>query len=258
MDLPVNRFKARLKAGDSQIGVWGTIPDACVIEMLAGAGFDWLVIDTEHTPVEVSAVLPLLQAAAPYQTECIVRPVVNDTALIKRHLDQGAQTLLLPYIQSRTEAEAAVAAVHYGPQGLRGVAGTMRAARYGRVKDYVARANPEICLLLQIESALALERLDDIATVPGVDGVFIGPADLAASMGYPGQSAHPDVRKAIRRSIGRLGELGVPSGILATDPVFARDCIAAGTRFTAVGVDMSLLVGAVDALAAGFRQPSPG
>lgn len=258
MDLPQNRFKARLKAREPQTGFWGTIPDPAVVEMLAGAGFDWLVIDTEHTPVEVSAVLPLLQAAAPYPTSCVVRPVVNDTALIKRHLDQGAQTILLPYIQSRAEAEAAVAAVRYGPDGVRGVAGTMRAARYGRVKDYVARANAEICLLLQVETALALDRLDEIAAVPGVDGIFIGPADLAASLGHPGRPRHPEVRAAILRAIARLGELGVPAGILATDQGFARECLAAGTLFTAIGVDMGILVGAVDALAASFGLKSGG
>lgn len=252
MELPVNRFKARLRAGEPQTGLWVTIPDPSVVEALAGAGFDWIALDTEHTPVEVSAMLPLLQAAAPYPTECVVRPYVNDTALIKRHLDQGAQTILLPYIQSRAEAEAAVAAVRYAPAGVRGVAGGMRAARYGRVKNYVARADAEICLILQAETARALERLDEIATVPGVDAIFIGPADLAASMGYPGQASHPAVRAAILGAIERLKGLAVPSGILATDPAFARDCIAAGTLFTAVGVDMSLLVGAADALAASF------
>lgn len=258
MDLAPNRFKQRLKAGEAQIGFWATIPDPSVVEMLAGAGFDWLVLDTEHTAVEVSGVLPLLQAAAPYPTACIVRPAVNDTALIKRHLDQGAQTLLLPYIQSRDEAQAAVAAVRYGPDGVRGVAGTMRAARYGRISDYVARANAEICLLLQVETALAVDRLDEIATTPGVDGIFIGPADLAASMGLPGQTGHPRVRDTILSVVARLKTLGVPSGILATDAAFARDCIAAGTTFTAVGVDMSCLVRAIDGLAASFGCAAHG
>ena len=258
MDLPTNRFKKRLKAGEAQIGFWATIPDPSVVEMLAGAGFDWLLIDTEHTAVEVSGVLPLLQAAAACPTACIVRPVVNDTALIKRHLDQGAQTLLLPYIQSRGEAQAAVAAVRYGPQGVRGVAGTTRAAGFGRVPDYVARANGEICLLLQVETTLAVERLDEIATTPGVDGIFIGPADLAASMGLPGQTGHPRVRETILSVIARLTSLGVPSGILATDPAFARDCMAAGASFTAVGVDMACLVRSVDALAGSFGCAARG
>ncbi len=254
MDLPLNRFKARLLAGDSQIGFWVTIPDPSVVEAMAGAGFDWILLDTEHTAVEVSGILPLLQAAAPYPTDCVVRPVENNLALIKRHLDQGAQTLLLPYIQSKAEAEAAVAAVRYAPEGLRGMAGTMRAARYGRVKSHAARAGEEICLLLQVETALALERLEEIASVPGVDGIFIGPADLAASMGLAGQGGHPAVRAAILSAIARLKVLGVPSGILTLDADFAGECMAAGTRFTAVGLDMALLVGAVDQLAERFGR----
>lgn len=253
MDLPKNRFRARLKAGEQQIGLWSTIPEATAVEALAGAGYDWLVIDTEHTAVEAASVLPLLQAVAPYPTAPVVRPVVNDTALIKRHLDMGAQTLLLPMVNSRAEAEAAVAATRYAPEGVRGMAGTMRAARYGRVRDHATRADEEICLLLQVETIAALESLEPIATTPGVDGIFIGPADLAASLGYPGQSRHPHVREVVLGMIERLVALGVPAGILATDPDFARDCIAAGTTFTAVGVDMALLVGAADRLAEAFR-----
>lgn len=253
MDLPVNQFKRRLKAGVQQIGFWCTIPDPCVVEALAGAGFDWIVLDTEHTPVEVSAVLPLLQAAAPHPVSCVVRPVQNETALIKRHLDQGAQTILLPYIQSRAEAEAAVRAVRYPPAGLRGVAGTMRAAGYGRVRDYTRRADAEICLLVQVETVQALADIEAIATTPGVDGVFIGPADLAASLGHPGNSGHPEVQAAILAAIARLRDLGVPSGILTLDAGFAQACMAAGTRFTAVGLDMALLVGAADRLAQAFK-----
>jgi len=165
----------------------------------------------------------------------------------------GAQTLLLPMINSPAEAEAAVAATRYAPEGLRGMAGTMRAARSGRVRDYARRASDEICLLLQVETIAALEALDEIATTPGVDGIFIGPADLAASLGYPGQSRHPHVRETVLGAIERLKVLGVPAGILATDPDFARDCINAGTTFTAVGVDMALLVDTADRLAAAFR-----
>jgi 4-hydroxy-2-oxoheptanedioate aldolase len=253
MDLPANRFKARLARGEVQYGLWSTIPDPSAVEALAGAGFDWMVLDTEHTAVEVSAVLPLLQAMAPYPTAAVVRPWVNDTALIKRHLDQGAQTLLLPYIQSRAEAEAAVAAVRYPPRGARGVAGTMRAAGYGRVAGYHAKADAEICLLLQVETALALTRLEEIATVDGVDGIFFGPADLSASMGHLGQTGHPEVRGAILDAIARLTRLGVPAGILTQDADFARATIDAGARFVALAVDMALLVRAADALIGRFR-----
>lgn len=251
-DLPANRFRARLKAGDHQLGIWSTIPEATAVEALAGAGFDWMVLDSEHTAVEPAAMLPLLQAVAAWPTAAVVRPAVNDVALIKRHLDMGAQTLLIPMVNSAAEAAAAVAAMRYAPEGLRGMAGTMRAARYGRVRDYAARAASELCLIVQVETQAAIAALDRIATTPGVDAVFFGPADLAASLGHPGQSRHPQVRDTILAAIARLKVLGVPSGILAA-PDFARDCIAAGTSFTAVGVDMALLVAAADGLAAAMR-----
>lgn len=253
MDLPQNRFKARLAAGEVQYGLWSTIPDPSAVEALAGAGFDWMVLDTEHSPVEVSALLPLLQAMAPYPTAPVVRPVVNDAALIKRHLDQGARTLLVPLIQSRAEAEAAVAAVRYPPRGVRGVAGTMRAAGYGRIAGYHAAAEAGICLLLQVETALALSRLEEIAATDGVDGIFIGPSDLAASMGHPGGAAHPEVRAAVLDAIARLGRLGVPAGLLTQDAGFARQSVEAGAGFVALAVDMSLLVRAADDLVARFR-----
>ena len=253
MDLPVNRFKARLATGEAQYGLWSTIPEPTAVEALAGAGFDWMVLDTEHTPVEVSAVLPLLQAMAPYPTSPVVRPCVNDTALIKRHLDQGAQTLLVPLIQSRAEAEAAVAAMRYPPRGLRGVAGTMRAARYGRIAGYHARADAELCLILQVETALAVSRLEEIAATDGVDAIFIGPADLAASMGHRGGAGHPEVRTAVLDAVARLKRIGVPAGLLIQDAGFARDAVAAGASFVALAVDMALLVRAADDLIARFR-----
>lgn len=253
MDLPRNRFKARLAENGVQYGLWVTIPDPSVVEALAGAGFDWIVLDSEHTPVEPSGMLPLLQAAAPYPADVIVRPVVNDTALIKRHLDQGALSILLPYIQNAEEARAAAAAVRYPPGGLRGVAGTMRAARYGRVPDYIGQADAEICLILQIETAQAVANLDAIVQTDGVDAIFIGPSDLAASLGYPGQPGHPEVRRTILRTIERAAASGKPAGILTLDGAFARECVSAGAKFVGVGLDMALLVGAADALAGQFK-----
>ena len=255
MQLPQNHFKRRLRAGDVQFGLWCTIPDTSVVEAMAGAGFDWMTLDTEHAPTEVSTVLPMLQAAAPYATQCIVRVVENDTALIKRHLDQGAQTILLPYIQSRAEAEAAVAAMRYAPEGIRGVAGGTRAARYGRIKGYTATANSEMCLILQIETAEAASKLEEIASVDGVDAVFIGPADLAASMGYPGQLDHPKVKSAILDILARAKAMGRPCGILTLDKDFARECVTAGAGFVCIGIDMSILVSGADVLAAEFCPP---
>ncbi|MGC9417850.1 MAG: HpcH/HpaI aldolase family protein [Rhodovulum sp.] len=237
-----NLFKARLSAGRRQIGVWNAIPAPMVTECLAASGYDWVLIDTEHGPMEVTGALGPLQAVAGY-SDCapVVRVAINDWVLIKRHLDQGAQTLMIPYVQSRAEAEAAVRAMRYPPRGVRGVAGVTRASSFGLVDDYIGRAEEELCLLVQVETRDALDRLEEIASVDGVDGVFIGPADLAASLGHPGDAAHPEVVAAIEGAIGRLKALGVPSGILTLDPEFAQRCMDLGTGFTALTIDVALL-----------------
>jgi 4-hydroxy-2-oxoheptanedioate aldolase len=250
---PENRFKAALKSGRQQIGLWNTIGGNTVPEAMAGCGFDWVVIDTEHSAVEVVDVLGALQSMAAWpEVSPVVRPAFNDPVLIKRILDFGAQTLLLPYIQSADEARAAVRAVRYPPAGIRGVAGMTRASRYGAIDGYTAKANDEICLLLQVETRAALEALESIATVEGVDGIFIGPADLAASLGHPGNPGHSEVVAAIEGAIATLKSLGVPSGILSLDERFVRRCMELGTTFTAVGVDLALLVSAARALRARF------
>jgi 4-hydroxy-2-oxoheptanedioate aldolase len=253
MDLPVNRFKAALREGRHQLGVWSSLGGTVAPEVLAVAGFDWIVLDTEHAPVEVAEVLPALQTLAAYPgCSAVVRPAINDWVLIKRHLDQGAQTLILPYVQSADEAASAVAAMRYPPRGVRGVAGMSRASRYGAVAGYTTRAEEELCLIVQVETALALDRLEEIASVEGVDGVFIGPSDLAASLGHPGAPGHPEVVAAIEGAIGRLKAVGVPAGILTLDPAFARRCMDLGTAFTAVGVDVGMLVAGAKALVKGF------
>ncbi len=256
MENPTNLFKAAIHAGRQQIGIWCTVGGPVIVEQLAVAGFDWVLIDTEHSPLEPVDVLPALQAVAGYPgVSAVVRPVTNDTALIKRYLDMGAQTLLIPYVESADEARAAVAAMRYAPRGVRGMAGIMRATRYGRVKDYATRAEEQLCLLVQVESARALADIEAIATVDGVDGVFIGPADLAASLGHPGNAGHPDVVAAIEGAIATLKRLGVPAGILSLDDDFNRRCMDLGTVFTAVGVDLALLDRAVRDLAARFVPP---
>ena len=254
MDLPVNRFKQALKDGQQQIGLWNSIPGPLVAEALAGCGFDWVVIDTEHAPTDVPDVLGMLQAMAPYPVSAVVRPAANDPVLIKRLLDFGAQTLILPYIQSAEEAQAAVAAVRYAPRGMRGVAGLTRASRFGAVPDYTRRADAEICLILQVETALALSQIEEIAATDGVDGLFIGPADLAASMGHPGALDHPAVKAAIEDAIRRITATGKPAGILTSDAAFARACMGWGTRFTAVGMDIGLMLQAARGLAASYRS----
>ena len=252
MENPKNRFKAALKRGERQIGFWNTIPDPSVVEALATLSFDWLLIDTEHTPVEASSVMSLLQAAAPYDVTTIVRPVVNDTSLIKRYLDMGAQTLLVPFVQSVDEAKAAVAACRYAPDGVRGIGGSTRASRFGQIKDYAANASSEICLLVQVETVEAMKSLEKIAKVDGIDGVFIGPGDLSASMGLPGQPNNPKVVEACLDAIKRLKKVGVPAGILCQDDILAKNYIDAGALFTAVGVDLPLLVRSAETKWAGF------
>ena len=248
MQLPVNTFKHAILSGKHQLGFWVTLPGGTIAELLAGSGYDWLLFDTEHAPTDVLDVLEQMQAAAPYPVSAVIRPANNDAVLIKRLLDLGAQTLLIPYVQSRAEAEAAVSAMRYAPAGMRGVSGLTRATKYGRVADYARTAASELCLLVQVETALALDRLEDIATVDGVDGIFIGPADLAASMGHPGNSDHPDVVAAIADAIKRIRALGKPAGILTANPSYAQACIDQGTTFTAVGIDMHLLVTGADSL----------
>ena len=253
MELPANNFKRALVAGRQQIGLWVSLANAYSAEMVAGSGFDWLLIDTEHSPNEVDTTLAQLQAVAASPSAAVVRPAWNDKVLIKRHLDIGAQTLLIPYVQSAEEARAAVEAIRFPPRGVRGVAGMTRATRFGRVTDYATRADRELCLLVQVETRAGLDALEAIARCDGVDGVFIGPADLAAGLGHPGEIAHPEVQSAIREGIGRIRACAKGAGILATDDASARRYIEWGTTFTAVGMDAMILARETEKLAARFR-----
>lgn len=240
--LPVNRFRAGLAGGTQQLGVWCMIPGPLVAEALATCGYDWVLLDTEHTVTDVPDILPMLQALAGYPVAPVVRAQWNDPVLIKRLLDLGAQTLMLPCVQTAEEARAAVRAMRYAPAGMRGVSGMTRANRYGAVTGYQAGAADELCLIVQIETAEAVSRIPEIAAVDGVDALFIGPADLAASMGIGADLAHPELRRTIRAAIAAIRAAGRPAGILTVDPAFARLCMDWGTTFTAVGVDMTLLV----------------
>jgi 4-hydroxy-2-oxoheptanedioate aldolase len=252
MELPPNNFKRALSERRHQLGLWCSLPGAYAAEAVAGSGFDWLLFDTEHSPGDPLTVLAQLQAVAPYPVSAVVRPASNDAVLIKRLLDFGAQTLLIPYVQNAEEAKAAVSAMRYPPAGIRGVSGVTRATRFGRVPNYGIRAEEELCLLVQIETQEALDNLESIASVEGVDGVFIGPADLAASLGHVGDPGHPKVKALIEEAIGRIGACGKPAGILTPDNAFAARCIEFGTLFTAVGVDAAMLVKATEALARQF------
>ncbi len=254
MDLPRNEFKRAIAAGRQQIGLWVSLANPYSAELVAGSGFDWLVIDTEHSPNEVDTTLAQLQAVAPYPAAPVVRPAWNDKVLIKRHLDIGATSLLVPYVQNREEAEAAVAAIRFPTQGVRGVAGSTRASRFGRVKDYAKRAHEELCLLVQIETRQGLDNLEAIARTDGIDGLFIGPADLAAGLGHLGDMGHAEVQSAIKDAIGRIRACKKPAGILATDEPTARRYIEWGTVFTAVGLDAMILARETEKLAAMYKR----
>ena len=257
MKNPTNLFKAALKNRRHQIGIWNTIGGNTVPELLGGAGFDWVLVDCEHAAIETVEVLPALQAIATNpQVSAIVRPADNDATMFKRILDMGAQTLLVPYVQTAEDATQAVQAMRYGPHGVRGMAGMTRATRYGQVDDYHRIASDELCLILQIETVQGLQNLEAIAQIEGVDAIFIGPADLSASMGLPGQVAHPDVMSAIYDAIDRLKRIDVPVGLMALDPEIAQAFMTYGVSFTAVGVDLVMLADSVKSLRQTFESPS--
>lgn len=252
MELPVNKFKLALKQGKPQIGIWSSLCSHIAAETLADAGFDWVLVDTEHSPNELPMVQNQLDALTGGTAEPIVRPAWNDTVLIKRYLDIGARTLLIPYVQNAEEAKRAVAAIRYPPQGVRGVSGCTRANRYGRVKDYFKRVHDELCLLLQIETRAAMGNLEAIAAVDGVDGIFIGPNDLAADMGYLGNWQHPEVWKVMEEAARRIRQCGRAPGILVGEADGKR-CLDLGYLFVAVGSDLVMLARGADALAAKFK-----
>jgi 4-hydroxy-2-oxoheptanedioate aldolase len=257
MDIPRNAFKRALLSGQRLVGLWHSIGNTAVTEILADSGLDWALIDTEHAPNEVTHVADTLRALAGSRVAPVVRPAWNDAVLFKRLLDVGAQTLLVPYVQSVDEAARAVSAVRYPPRGVRGVASTHRANRYGRVQDYFARADDEMCVLVQLETKASVDALEAIAAVDGVDAVFIGPSDLSASLGYLGQPRHTDVQRVIEGACRRARAAGKPIGILAPVEEDAARWLAMGFTFVAVGGDILSLRKAIDGLVDRFRpQPS--
>ena len=253
MDLPQNPFKRALKANRAQIGLWSSLSSNYSVEVIAGAGFDWILLDCEHSPNELESVLAQLQAAAPYPTHPVVRVPWNDMVNIKRVLDVGSQSLLIPYVSSAEEAKAAVAHTRYPPAGVRGVAGTTRATRFGRIKDYAKRAHEEICVLVQVETQSAVDNIEAICAVDGVDGVFIGPADLHASLGYTGEIANPKVKPMIDEAIKRIRKAGKAPGILTPNEADAKHWLGCGGLFVAVGADVGILARGAEALAAKFK-----
>jgi 4-hydroxy-2-oxoheptanedioate aldolase len=252
MELPVNHFKHALKAGTPQIGIWSSLCSHIVADILANSGFDWVLLDSEHSPNELPIVLNQLHAMQGGTATPVVRVPWNDMVMIKRFLDIGAQSLLLPYVQSVDEAKQAVISINYPQKGMRGVAGGARAMGYGRIKDYHKKAPGELCLLVQVETRKAMASLDAIAEVEGVDGVFIGPNDLSADMGYLGDWQHPEVWKVMEDAAKRIRKAGKAPGILVGEADGQR-CLDMGYLFVAVGSDIGLLRTG-DALAAKFKQ----
>jgi 4-hydroxy-2-oxoheptanedioate aldolase len=253
MDLPINHFKHALRKGQPQIGLWSHLCSPISTEILGHCGFDWMVLDMEHSPNELPEVLSQLQALGNSPTMPVVRPPWNDMVTFKRLLDIGVQTLIVPYIQNADEARQAVAYTRYPPHGVRGYAGAPRASGYGRIPDYSKRCTDEICLLLQIETLEGLKHLEAIAQIEGVDGVFIGPGDLSADMGQLGNPKHPEVVAAVEDAFKRIRACGKAPGVLTGDESLARHFIDIGGLFVAVGADQNLLRDSATALAARFN-----
>ena len=260
----VNPFKQALQAARPQIGLWLSLADPYSAELLAGTGFDWVLVDAEHAPNDLRHLLGNLRAidsAAAHRAEgapaahAVVRPAVGEAALIKQVLELGAQTLLIPMVETAEQATRLVQAMRYPPHGVRGVGSSAaRSSRWGGTEGYTHRADAQMCLLVQAESVTALANLESIAAVDGVDGVFFGPADLSASMGLLGQTDHPQVIAAIDDGIRCVRAAGKAPGVLTVDRALARHYLDEGAIFVAVGVDGSLLAAAARELSAAFKR----
>lgn len=256
MDLPVNRLKQALRDRQPQIGFWLSLGDPTSAEICAGAGFDWLLIDGEHTAHGAHSLLAQLRAIQGYPgTQAAARVPSADPVTIKQYLDLGVQTLLVPMIESAEQAKAVVRACRYPPAGERGVGGA-RAARWGQIPDYLHQANEQIAIVVQVETRAGLDQLDSIAGVEGVDGVFLGPADLAASLGWLGQPAHPQIKGIVLDAVKRIAAAGKAPGILTRDESFARSCLDHGALMVGVGLDAHLLAAQTQVIVRSFK-PGP-
>ncbi|QIO06059.1 4-hydroxy-2-oxoheptanedioate aldolase [Acinetobacter shaoyimingii] len=249
----INHFKRKLKT-EQQIGLWVGLADAYGTEIAANAGYDWLLIDGEHAPSDLRTTLSQLQSIAAYPSQAVVRPPIGSVQLIKQLLDIGAQTLLIPMVETVEQAELMVKAVRYPPEGIRGVGAALaRATRWNSIEDYYQTAHEDICLLIQIESVTGLNNLDDILNVEGIDGIFIGAVDLSATMGYQGNPNHPEVQKAVIDAIQRIRQSGKAAGILSTQHEATQKYLDIGTEFVAVGVDTSVLINSLKELLAKYK-----
>ncbi|MGX9355070.1 aldolase/citrate lyase family protein [Roseobacteraceae bacterium S113] len=255
MPAPHNPFKAALARGELQLGCWLGLADPYVAEISAGAGFDWVVVDNEHAPNDLRSTVAQLQVLAARGAHPVVRPPIGEAWIIKQLLDGGAQTLLIPMVESAEQARALVDAVTYPPHGVRGVGSALaRASDFSGIPDYLTTARDEICLLVQVENRAGLAALDDILAVDGIDGVFIGPADLGADMGFIGQANVPEVTEAIRDAITRIAASDKAAGILTLDPQMQREARDWGATFIATDVDVVLFAKGIRASASGAAE----
>lgn len=255
MPAPRNLFKQALKEGRAQIGLWQALANPYTVEISAGAGYDWLLLDAEHAPNDVPLLVSQLQAMKGTASHAVIRPPIGETWIVKQMLDIGAQTLLIPMVDSKEMAETMVKAVRYPPHGVRGVGAALaRASAFNRIPDYLQTANDEICLLLQVESRAGLAALDAIASTEGVDGVFIGPADLAADMGYLGKPGAPEVQAEVEIALAKIQSHGKAAGILIGDLSLAKRYLELGATFVAIGNDVTLLANATTKLLDDFNK----
>lgn len=243
-----NQFRQDLIAGKQLIGCWSSLASPITTEILGLAGFDWLLLDGEHAPNDVSSFIPQLMALKDSPSAPVVRPQWNDTVEIKRLLDAGFYNFMIPFVQSAEEAQRAVAATRYPPEGVRGVSVAQRSNRYNTVKDYLKIINENITVMVQIENQTGVDAIDEICAVRGVDGIFIGPSDLAAAYGHLGNASHPDVQAAMQIVLDRAKIHGKPVGILAPVEADARRYLEMGASFVAVGSDLGVFRGATQAL----------
>jgi 2-dehydro-3-deoxyglucarate aldolase len=248
-----NQFRKDLLAGKRLIGCWSSLGSPITTEVLGLAGFDWLLLDAEHAPNDVLSLIPQLMALKDSVSAPVVRPPWNDMVTLKRLLDAGFYNFLIPFVQTVEEAKAAVAATRYPPAGVRGVSVAQRSNRYGTVADYQKRVNDNIAVVVQIETPAGVEAAEAIASVPGVDGLFVGPSDLAASCGHLGEAGHAEVQALIARVFASAKAAGKPSGILAPVEADARRYMDMGATFVAVGSDLGVFRGATQALRDKYR-----
>lgn len=247
-----NSFKAKLASGDMQYGVFVSLADPVAAEIAACSDMDWVIVDMEHAPNDMRTTMAQLQATFGYDTEVVVRPYVGDQALIKRVLDIGAQSIMIPMVDTAEQAAAMVRYARYPADGVRGVA-SARAARWGRVDGYFDSANDELCVIAQIESRAGADNIDEICAVDGVDALFVGPSDMAAALGHIGNPGHHEVQEVVLGSLAKIAANGKPAGVYGATPDAAARYAEAGASLVIVGVDTMILSKAINALAAQFK-----